>query len=442
MVWGLVALLYFAATYEIVEYLQHSYSRDIADDRADDLSRQLALVRYRLEASVTSEIFEANALAAYIAVSPQSSAHQWLPLAENIRRKAHHIRNIGVAPNDVISFVYPRQGNEKALGLDFRLHPEQWRTVEIAKNNGKIFVAGPLTLVQGGEAIIARIPIFSDPPNNKNYWGVCSVALDWNRLLHDAGSDSFPDDVELAIRGVDGQGELGAVFYGDPQVFTQPLRTETVNLVSGTWQLAIKEIAHDSLEIWFKSNLVRLLGYTLSVVLFISVILLLNTYRNAHRYSYEDVLTKIGNRRRAMQMLQKLHKHGSHFCIFNIDLNNFKQINDNFGHVAGDALLVEIARRLESVLRGSDLVARIGGDEFLVILPRISAIENIQAVQDKIHAEVCVPTFVWHGITLPIQLSMGYACFPEAAQTIEDLLHNADRAMYADKQRCREQEVG
>jgi diguanylate cyclase (GGDEF)-like protein len=439
--WFLLVLFYFYTTYEVVEYLQRSYSRDITEDRADDLSRQLALVRYRLEASVSSEIFQANALASYISVSPHSTPQQWLPLARDISRKAIHIRNIAVAPNDVISFVFPLAGNEKVLGLDFREKPEQWRTVQLAREQQNIFVAGPQRLLQGGEGIIARIPIFADPPFNTQYWGVCSIVLDWNRLLHDAGSDSFPADIELAMRGIDGQGLQGAVFYGEPQVFTKPLRTETVNLVSGTWQLAIMAKPSNSWELWFRSNLVRLLGYTLSAVLFIAVILLLNAYRNARRYSYEDVLTKISNRRRAIQMLEKLQKHGSYFCILNIDLNNFKQINDTFGHVAGDAVLIEIATRLERELRGSDMVARIGGDEFLVILPRISDTNSILAIQQKIMNQVCAPDFVWQGITLPIQMSMGSACYPVDADNIEELLHIADRAMYTDKQQHRQREM-
>ncbi|MCL1075727.1 diguanylate cyclase domain-containing protein [Shewanella dokdonensis] len=438
--WGILALCYFAVTYEVVEYLQRSYSRDIAEDRADDLSRQLALVRYRLEASVTAEVFQANALASYISVSPHSTPQQWLPLARGIIRKAIHIRNIAVAPDDVISFVFPLAGNEKVLGLDFR-ETSQWRTVQLARQQQNIFIAGPLTLVQGGEGLVVRIPIFSDPPANTHYWGVCSVALDWHRLLHDAGSDSFPDDIELAMRGVDGLGPLGAVFYGDPAVFLQPLRSETVNLVSGVWELAIRAIPSNSTELWFRSNLVRLLGYTLSFVLFGVVMLLLNAYRNARRYFYEDVLTKISNRRRAMRVLDKLQKHGSHFCIFNIDLNNFKQINDTYGHVAGDALLIEIAARLERELRGSDMVARIGGDEFLVILPRISDTDSILAIQQKIMTQVCAPDFSWRGLNLPIQMSMGYACYPKDADDIEELLHIADRAMYLDKQQHRGREA-
>ncbi|MFQ6372016.1 diguanylate cyclase [Shewanella sp. YIC-542] len=441
VIWGFLALLYFAATYEVVEYQQRSYSHDMAEDRADDLSRQLALMRYRLEASVMSEIFQVNALASYIAVRPHSTPEQWRTLAINIRHKARHVRNITVAPDDVIRFVYPLKGNEKALGLDFQKLPQQQRSVQLARELQAAVVAGPLTLVQGGEAIIVRIPIFVDPPNNRDYWGFCSMVLDWPQLLLDAGSNSFPTDVALAMRGVDGQGAKGAVFYGDPWVFAKPLRTETVNLLGGSWQLGIRMQPGQQLSNWWHANVVRLLGYALSAAVFMAFMQLLNAYRNAHRYSYEDVLTKSHNRRRAMLLLEKLQKHGSHFCIVSIDLDHFKLINDTYGHMAGDALLIEVAARLERTLRGSDMVARIGGDEFLLILPRITDKAGIVAMKAKIQEQVCAPAFIWRGIALPVDLSLGYACYPADAHTIEELLHVADRAMYMEKKRQRQENI-
>ncbi|CAH8193637.1 hypothetical protein VAE308_1150375 [Vibrio aestuarianus] len=77
----------------------------------------------------------------------------------------------GLAPNDIIQFIYPFKGNQKAIGLDYRTIPSQWSSIVKAKEIKDIFIAGPFDLVQGGRGLIARIPIFTDPPLNEKYWG-------------------------------------------------------------------------------------------------------------------------------------------------------------------------------------------------------------------------------------------------------------------------------
>ncbi len=95
-------------------------------------------------------------------------------IAQNIIRDGFHIRLIGLAENDVLNFVYPMEGNEQILGIDYRDYPNQWESVEIACNIGNTFIAGPFELFQGGQALITRTPIFRDPPFNQDYWG-CRV---------------------------------------------------------------------------------------------------------------------------------------------------------------------------------------------------------------------------------------------------------------------------
>jgi diguanylate cyclase (GGDEF)-like protein len=441
----IIGFLYLTLTYFTVEYLHKSHIRDLESQDIKALSQRLAVLRTKIEAEINSEIFLADSLSTLITFNPASTFAQWEQVAMQLKRKAKHVHNVGVAPNDVISFVYPLEGNEQAMGLDFRDNPQQWPAVERARVTQDIVIAGPLELVQGGIGLIARMPVFSDPPQNQDYWGLCSLVIDVLALLKEAGADDFPSSVSLAMRGVDGKGAEGEVFYGDAAVFNAPLLTETVYLVNGSWQLGLIRKSSGNpvgFSDWIEINLVRIFGYLLALSFLLSFSMIFNAYRIARRASLQDALTRLPNRRYAMTVLEQLFQGGTArgFSIVNIDLNHFKRVNDTHGHGVGDALLTEVARRLKQTLRGSDTVARLGGDEFLLILPRLVGAQKIEQLVAKLYSRVCDEPFIYQGLQLQISLSLGVASFPEHAQNLFELLHHADQAMYQDKQRQKNRE--
>lgn len=111
------------------------------------------------------------------------------------------------------------------------------------------------------------------------------------------------------------------------------------------------------------------------------------------------------------------------------DIDNFKEINDRFGHPAGDLVLREVARRFQEVMRKSDIVARIGGDEFGVVLRGVDSAEDIRRVCDKLGLAFAKP-FVLGGEPLRIGLSVGYSIFPDEGDDLRSLVDLADRRMY------------
>ena len=121
-----------------------------------------------------------------------------------------------------------------------------------------------------------------------------------------------------------------------------------------------------------------------------------------------------------------------------IDLDKFKPVNDTYGHVVGDLLLQDVAWRMRQCLRDSDTVARIGGDEFVVLLRGANAVPETLAVAEKIRSELGRP-FLLEGHTLQISCSIGVARFPEDGQEDITLAKNADLAMYRAKERGRNQ---
>lgn len=149
-----------------------------------------------------------------------------------------------------------------------------------------------------------------------------------------------------------------------------------------------------------------------------------------------DTLTELPNRRlmedRLHLAISAAHRAGQTFALLFMDLNQFRAINDNFSHRAGDAVLLEMARRLRDGLRDSDTVARLGGDEFAVLLPATEA-EGAAQVAAKLLESVAQPCMVLDH-ELSLTLSMGIAMYPNDGETVDALTRCADTAMYRAKQ--------
>lgn len=156
-----------------------------------------------------------------------------------------------------------------------------------------------------------------------------------------------------------------------------------------------------------------------------------------HYLAHNDALTSLPNRtafyNHLPQMLQQADQEGTQLAVLFIDLDDFKPINDTFGHEAGDELLRQTAARLSSHLRGSDFVARFGGDEFVAVLPKIGGSRDIGVVADKLIEALAVP-FTIQGYCCKIGVSIGIGLYPNCTDTIDGLVQLADHAMYAAKQ--------
>ena len=144
-----------------------------------------------------------------------------------------------------------------------------------------------------------------------------------------------------------------------------------------------------------------------------------------------DPLTGLYNRRFAEQRLAaevaRSERKGHPLTVLTLDVNNFKEINDTYGHPAGDQVLHEFAVRLNKVIRGSDLAVRLGGDEFLVLLPECT-VEQLQLVVGRLG----VLEVDWHGEKIPVTFSAGWKQY-ELGERPEEMLARADEILYARK---------
>ena len=164
------------------------------------------------------------------------------------------------------------------------------------------------------------------------------------------------------------------------------------------------------------------------------------------KMAFYDALTGMPNRRlledRLRQTISTAKRQQARFSVLFIDLDRFKAVNDTHGHQTGDWLLIQVALRMQAVLRESDTAARVGGDEFVVLLPDATTMEAALKVGHKIRSELDKVFVTPQGAVLDISCSVGIAMYPEHADNPRDLLHFGDEAMYHAKKDGRNAVVG
>jgi diguanylate cyclase (GGDEF)-like protein/PAS domain S-box-containing protein len=152
--------------------------------------------------------------------------------------------------------------------------------------------------------------------------------------------------------------------------------------------------------------------------------------------AHHDDLTRLPNRLNLLERLDDTirfaKRNGKRVALMLIDLDRFKAINDTQGHLAGDRLLIEVASRLRLALRESDIVARLAGDEFVVVITEMGSVDYAAAVADKIVQVVSAPHRIGDR-ELATSPSIGICVYPDDATEIGDLMANADAAMYCAK---------
>lgn len=164
--------------------------------------------------------------------------------------------------------------------------------------------------------------------------------------------------------------------------------------------------------------------------------------RENHLLAQHDRLTGLPNRAfnliRLDQLLRGLRsadgKLGQEFMVFGLDLDGFKDINDSFGHAAGDAVLIEVTKRLRENVRSLDFISRVGGDEFVVLLPDISP-HDAAKIAERIIASIAAPFDLDLPTPVNIGISIGSASAPDDGETADELMRAADHALYEAKRR-------
>jgi diguanylate cyclase (GGDEF)-like protein len=400
------------------------------------LQAEAATARSRLESELNATLSLSLGLSTFVLARPDFGEGDFAQVAASLIRQQPAIRSVALAPDNVIRFIYPEAGNEKALGLRFLDTPAQRDAVLRVMREQRPVVAGPVELVQGGIGIINRIPIvFTRPDGSPHYWGLASVAVDPLPIFERAGlrTDSGAS-VRYALRGRDGRGARGEAFLGDVALFEDPKAVlMDVVIPGGQWQLAAVATVPEPAAGGALQAPLALIALAAGALVAYSLF----AHQRIRSMALHDPLTGLANRHqfnlRGQDIFALARRSGRPLSLLNLDIDDFKTINDRYGHAAGDAVLLQVANRLRSCCRASDLLARVGGDEFLVLLPDTPAGPALDALIERLQAAI-EATLPGEGTTLRLRISIGLAACSDATPTLDALMKQADAAMYRAKE--------
>ena len=216
----------------------------LEDEQRISVAEKLSSVRYQLESRLSNNLSLINGLAAFVSSNPDFTEQEFATYAATVIEREPALINLAVAPDLVISNIYPLSGNESALGLNYRENTAQYYAVQRTVLTGSLVIAGPIELVQGGTAFVGRAPVYVAGSNGeRRLWGIVSAPISTSNIYSDSSLFDPSTGLEIAIRGRDGLGEEGEVFFGEEAVFAHPkVVTMPVVLGGGTWQLGAYEL--------------------------------------------------------------------------------------------------------------------------------------------------------------------------------------------------------
>jgi len=202
-----------------------------------DVAAQMSVVRARLEGNINSNIQLVRGLTSVISTEPDMKQDRFAALTRNLFAEKTQLRNIAGAPDFVVTLMYPLEGNEKAIGLNYRKTPAQFEAALRAASG--FVLAGPVDLVQGGKGFIGRFPVFyTSDDGEKKLWGIVSAVIDADRLYIDSGLRAANLDIDIALSGKDALGIKGERFFGDLSIYQDDPVLADVSIPSGSWQIA------------------------------------------------------------------------------------------------------------------------------------------------------------------------------------------------------------
>lgn len=346
------------------------------------------------------------------------------------------IRNILLAPNGIVTQVYPLEGNETVIGFDFFSDKEGNKEARQAKESGNLVLGGPFNMVQGGQALVGRYPVYyGNMKTDENFWGIVSVTLDFPNALNGAELDQlrfhgFAFEI-WRISPDTGERQIIANSNYDYQK-DAPFVEQRMDFMNAEWYFKLSPI-----KAWYQypeTWIFLLCGLLISLAV---ALLVLHNYdlnqlgRKLEEGSFQDDLTGVYNRRGLFRELDNLiDKKRKPFVLCYIDLDKFKSVNDTYGHYAGDELLKTFATVVPKHIGKKDLIARIGGDEFIIIFTNTDDKHRSSQILEHIEAELFLTEKDSMNQKIKVSFSVGIVVFPDNGKSPDELIKNADVKMY------------
>jgi len=228
----------------LLEYQAENYflTKQLEADNIK-IERTLQTVSDKLQSDLQSNLSKLTGFAAYISATPDLTYEDYNRYASQLFKKSPMIISFSAAKDLVINYVYPVERNQKAIGLDYRKTPSQLDMVLQVVNSRQMLVVDPVSLAQGGQAFIARVPIFLE---DGSLWGLISAPIDQEKLFRFSGVRNFNKEADIAIKSYDILGNQGSIFFGDESIFDKSDHFQSViNVGGGSWHIAVAHKKND-----------------------------------------------------------------------------------------------------------------------------------------------------------------------------------------------------
>lgn len=346
------------------------------------------------------------------------------------RMMADYVQSIQLAPGGVVTDIYSTEGNE-AGKIDLIHDKDRGEIVNYGIDHDLLVIHGPFELKQGGYGIAIRNPVFLQDENGNSYfWGLTIVIIKTPEIFRDSvdSLSGFGYQYRLS-KTLSPLTDEYAVVDQSEETLTDPVSYE-FTLGGCSWKLEVMPT-----DGWKNDTLLQLIVLCgiavilLLVVLTISILFVDEQRKKFRRLSLTDSMTGLLNRNGFnLQLEEYLEGNKQKNCVgILLDVDNFKFINDVYGHTIGDQVLLQLSQSLVQAFPDNSIIARNGGDEFCIILKDCNAEEAASQIEAFSNAS---RSFSARGVEHNYSISLGYAEYPANAEKVSDILRYADIALY------------
>ena len=356
------------------------------------------------------------------------------------------VSNLQLAPDGIIQKVHPLQGNEQAIGHNILVDDKRRDEALLAVKERRLTLAGPFELVQGGVAVIGRNPVFLQLGDGERFWGFTSALIYLDDLLKSTDLETLEaKGYRFVLEKQEDKTGQWRQFSRSKLEIGQTFVESIVNVPNGFWRIKLSPgvVASSwwSLLKLVIALVVAALGTYFTYRILLEPIKLRRLVKEKTKeleyLAFHDALTGLASRsllrEKINEHLERVKDTDNILGVLYVDLDNFKRINDTMGHDMGDQLLQEIAFRIQScVSHGADVVSRIGGDEFAILLTKVNSKKDAEVVAGKLINSIAEVIKLPHQEVV-MMASVGITTAPEDGRLAEELLLNADLALYAAK---------
>ena len=368
-----------------------------------------------------------------VVISGDGNINKFYDIAANMMDDS--IQSIQIAPNGVVTEIYPKEGNESGK-IDLINDSDRGEISRYARDNDTVIMQGPLELKQGGYGIAVRNPVYLENENGqKSFWGFTIVILKVPEIFSDSvealSNFGYKYSLQKCASPWDDTYEW---VYGSKEELNDPVIYD-FDVYGDKWRLEILPKSgfynNNYLIYMFIGGVIIVLLLTGLTVALISI----NENRKLFKkLAVTDTLTGIYNRLGFNRQVEQYMRQNpqKHCVVAMLDIDDFKLVNDVYGHAAGDGVLQKLAESMKQYFSKDVILGRNGGDEFCIFMPDCTAVE-VKPFLKKFTEET--RNFYCKGEAHTFTISLGYAEYPVLADECSKLVRCADMALYAVKMR-------